>query len=150
MASIQASLADYMRPDLTDMGVTRVALLWVQPPNYDGRDVICSLAVNNATYKGQNLDRAPLYVTSNIAVDFVFEFNVKKQQEIKDKIYAYFTDHLHWYTGVLKPPGAGDFKPVYEVFGAALTGYGQDTYPETDLGMERYALTVQHSKIAER
>ena len=144
MASIQQSVADYIRAPLRALGVNRVGLLSVKAPESGGKSVICGVTVESATFEQQQDDEAPLIVVSALALDFIYEAQVSNPQNIKDRVYEYFLNELHGFAGRLK---ADD---PFSIMNMALTSYGQSILEGTDLGVESYALAVMHHSIADR
>ena len=144
MASIQKSLADFLTPKLTSLGVARVGLLSIKPPDSGSDKVFCSISVGGAAFEPQDLDSAPVIVTTDLAVDFVFEPRAPNLQDRKDAIFDYLVDEVHGFAGKFS---SGD---PFMVMSLTLTGYGQSVLEGTDVSVESYGMRAQWHKEARR
>ena len=152
MASIQQSFRDYIAPALQTLGVTRVGLLYVPEARQDGTSVTCSIEVTGATFEAQQqLDEAPLVVTTDLSVDFVYDTGVDRPQDKRDAVYAYFTKSLHNFAGQFQTRrGNAMVTEPYNIMFIALTGYAQGIQEGTKLRIESYGVRIKHHEIESR
>ena len=146
MASVQNALRQWIAPKLTALGVgvERVGLLYVPKQDQNGKALTCSIVVPAAAFETRNYHNE-VAVTTQIALAFVYEPFVELAQSKKDKIYQFFLDELHGFSGLW--PGLAGEPDEYRVELALLTSYGQQIEEDTGVTAESYNISVKHAAL---